>query len=525
MPPPIEDSTSATVETADDLLDDASPPSAETIVDRLLSAVQPVVLAEADTTTPPAASANQKETFPGDEQDATALPPPRDTSPSAVPQESPRLQDSATETPIKSAGASTEEPTASTNDLDEAANDPTSLAEPPLGASDPEDAAVSSDNPAKGSDSAVGVATTPEPTATREVGEAEGPPEASAEDTVAETPVFEHVPAVTTEQGVAEKAPAVAGVPTTEIPPAEQASVASPVATTTTTLQPSPTSPMGAAEAMMAVANMDPVPESPHPSPPLLATKLPRPPAPPLPHVEPKDRRPINLAVTQRKRPREKVLFATSTTPPNEAAKVRRQAPSDDTNPGAPRRLDKAYLVTHATDFVSRALRDGPWPTVVDLSVVQTALDQFAADIIVPAFLSVDERRMVTHETPIILGSLLMLREVLILNADSIFRGLEDDDSSDNSTSNDDQERDTYFAASTLVTAVLLSALDKLGGVGSGPLCQKFLTLIEQYDQGELASCVLTTEQTVAPQGVSVLWPNGGIMDEEEAAAFLSSSM
>ena len=174
-------------------------------------------------------------------------------------------------------------------------------------------------------------------------------------------------------------------------------------------------------------------------------------------------------------------------------------------------------------ELVCRALLDGPWPSGTEFSVVVAALHQFSSDIIVPAMYAADPSPTVVNDTPIILGTLLMLREALILNANSIF-GLTDegDDVPRRRRFQSDQQSE-YFAASTLATSILLAALDSLGGTSASTFSPKFLRLVDAYESGQGDFAQLMVEADDAEDPSPVLWPNGTPMSEEEQEAWRAS--
>eukprot|EP00977_Amphora_coffeiformis_P028897 scaffold37799_cov176-Amphora_coffeaeformis.AAC.1 len=181
---------------------------------------------------------------------------------------------------------------------------------------------------------------------------------------------------------------------------------------------------------------------------------------------------------------------------------------------------DKAFLVEQATELVCRALLDGPWPCLTEFSVVVAALHQFASDIIVPALYAADPQPTVAHDTPIILGTLLMLREALILNADSIF-GIANGGEQGERLGRDSQGE--YFAASTLATSILLAALDSLGGSSASTYAPKFLRIIDAYESGQGDFAQLMVDEEADSSSSVVLCPNGNPMQEDERDAWRAS--
>ena len=170
---------------------------------------------------------------------------------------------------------------------------------------------------------------------------------------------------------------------------------------------------------------------------------------------------------------------------------------------------------------------DGPWPSATDFSIVVASLHQFSSDIIVPALYAADPMSTVSNDAPIILGTLLMLREALILNADSIFGNLDhdtdDDEESHDVAAQPQDSQSEYFMASTLATSVLLAALDSLGGTSASTFAPKFLRLVDAYESGQGDFAQLMVEEGTDAVSSSVRWPNGTPMTEKEREDWQSS--
>lgn len=206
---------------------------------------------------------------------------------------------------------------------------------------------------------------------------------------------------------------------------------------------------------------------------------------------------------------------------------------------------EKEHLVVYSTDRVCRALMDGPWPgcLTTDFSVIVAALKQFANDIVLPAMFAEDPRPRVSDDVPVILGTMLMLREVLILNADSMFGLGSEDDDEETETQNEkgrssrDSEKGStsllstdrraqQFTVSTLATAVVVSAIDSLEGYGAAGLPKKFLLMIEYYESGQGDVSSFLSEQIdggSASRPTEVRWPNGDLMQDGDLDAWLTS--
>ena len=153
------------------------------------------------------------------------------------------------------------------------------------------------------------------------------------------------------------------------------------------------------------------------------------------------------------------------------------------------------------------------------------ALQQFSADIIVPVLHAVDPIPTALHETPIILGTLLMLREILILNADSIFGIPSGDDSEDSRcTETDDDRQSQHFAACSLATSVILSALDSPNGACPETYAPRFLRMIDAYESGQGDFAQLMTEGNgVDDADSTILLPNGTTMARQERTDWRAS--
>lgn len=124
-----------------------------------------------------------------------------------------------------------------------------------------------------------------------------------------------------------------------------------------------------------------------------------------------------------------------------------------------------------AAQITSRALLLGNWPTPYDnlqqsathMSIVGASLEKFTNDIV--------NLNMQVSKLRTFLGTLLLLREVLILNAGSIFGAPTND----------------YGSIQVLATAVILSALSDFSG--NDPMLEEqfyslFLDTVQEYDTG-----------------------------------------
>jgi hypothetical protein len=210
-------------------------------------------------------------------------------------------------------------------------------------------------------------------------------------------------------------------------------------------------------------------------------------------------------------------------------------------------------LVMQATGVVTRTLFQGPWPTVASSSTSPTssggsstmdlhlahssgvcaALLQFARDVIVPA-MNAEHRGTVLplqDRTPVILSTLLILREVMTQNAQTIFgedailSGLEQDFEydADKDEKAPDNERDIreniLFSSQLLATSVVFAGLE-----GTGPasmmLTQKFVAMMESYDSGgeDFALCLSPMEFKSKDNNTALR--NGKNMGEEELLAW-----
>lgn len=209
--------------------------------------------------------------------------------------------------------------------------------------------------------------------------------------------------------------------------------------------------------------------------------------------------------------------------PLTQAAPARASPPAATTSPATEH--DKGFLVEQATELVCRALLDGPWPSSTDFSVVVAALHQFSSDIIVPALYAVDPLPTVINDTPIILGTFLMLREALILNADSIFGVLAEEDLRGRRGNQRNSQND-HFSACTLSTSVLLAALDSLDDESSATFTAKFLRLVDAYESGQgdfaqLAAEIDDDDSELEPMAVK--WPSGTAMEDDLQDAWRTS--
>lgn len=194
-------------------------------------------------------------------------------------------------------------------------------------------------------------------------------------------------------------------------------------------------------------------------------------------------------------------------------------------------RLLSQQTIMNTVAMVCSSLRNGPWPSLVrtldprmsvtgigdtlqarnlhleHMSIVSASLDQFCRDVVIPSFLG-DEghtrpRSQPLNQKRLFLGTLLLLREVMVQNAESIFgqsallTGREPDFGADHSAGNDhnfdsgDQGETSLFSAKVLVTSVILAGLMESNTVESedvrmdSSICDEFLAVVQDYDSGE----------------------------------------
>jgi len=182
-----------------------------------------------------------------------------------------------------------------------------------------------------------------------------------------------------------------------------------------------------------------------------------------------------------------------------------------------------AAVVLQTTNLVEDAIRLFPWcwpESSADHSgLVSTALQAFSRDVILPAMRAQNESE-IRNPVPVILGTLLFLREVMIQNAAAMFgetaflTGTEEDfeyrDQSEAEHAVSCQGQTGLFSASTVVTSIIIFALDK---VKKGNMTDKFMRLMDAYDDGdeEFSSLLGPLDPSKG-----ALLPGGKSMDETE---------
>ena len=202
-----------------------------------------------------------------------------------------------------------------------------------------------------------------------------------------------------------------------------------------------------------------------------------------------------------------------------------------------------ADIVVQATELVAESIVFFPWPWPTsngksgtnknnsDVGLVAAALVQYAKDVIVPAMQAYridddsDNKTVKVPPTPVILGTMVLLRELLMQNASSIF-GEENMGKAANEEfvhllSGEEQEgtcpNPAVFMASTLATSVVLSALDK---TKLDSLTSKFMRAMDSYDDGEEEfACHLGPLDGKKP----AILPDGQRMDKRERTSWQSS--
>jgi len=179
-------------------------------------------------------------------------------------------------------------------------------------------------------------------------------------------------------------------------------------------------------------------------------------------------------------------------------------------------------LITRATSMVASSLREGQWPSSYrslrpeainardadpnsnldkheeHMTIVGASLMQYARDVLVPTFLAAKHANSSNDDRRIVLGTLILLREVLILNSGFIFRlepDVYDDGGLEDKTR--DLQSEDMFVAKILATSIILCAIESLeaeagtanaGAAGNGEtetLEKSFLRVSEAYDNGD----------------------------------------
>ncbi|KAL7559908.1 hypothetical protein ACA910_007276 [Epithemia clementina (nom. ined.)] len=186
------------------------------------------------------------------------------------------------------------------------------------------------------------------------------------------------------------------------------------------------------------------------------------------------------------------------------------------------------------------------------VGLVAAALVQFARDVIVPAMQAYQSNsdsnrndegstynhtRNAVYPTPVIIGTMLLLRELLIQNSSTIFgtetfgdlveeeassigMSLQEADEEESLTQSQQQEemmQSRLFLASTLATSVIIAALEKVNG---GSLVAKFMRTMDSYDDGDADFASLLGPLDIEKPAIL---PDGQQMDAQERTMWQSS--
>jgi len=155
--------------------------------------------------------------------------------------------------------------------------------------------------------------------------------------------------------------------------------------------------------------------------------------------------------------------------------------------------LDSVVLQT--TGLLQDTIRAYPWmwpdSSADHAGLVATALQQVSRDVILPSMRS-HIHGEIDSPLPIVFGTLLHLREIMIINAKAMFgpaailNGLEEDFEYDDNVNAETAKacvgEAELFSATTVATGVIMTALEKVKG---GRLCENFLRIVDAYDDGD----------------------------------------
>lgn len=165
--------------------------------------------------------------------------------------------------------------------------------------------------------------------------------------------------------------------------------------------------------------------------------------------------------------------------------------------------------------------------------IVGASLTQFARDVLVPT-MTADTRSVWTTEveTRLILGCMLLLREVLMQNAKENFgpsslltgsehdMGWEQDETEDDDTTEGFAHDAFVLSARILSTAIVLSALEALPTELSQPLTVGFIRTVDMYDDGDTE---FVRYLQPVDGSVNAVLANDEPLDKEEQVTWRSS--
>ena len=182
-----------------------------------------------------------------------------------------------------------------------------------------------------------------------------------------------------------------------------------------------------------------------------------------------------------------------------------------------------SQVVRQTTSMIEDAIRLFPWtwPQSEDghADLVSNAFQHFSRDVIAPTMRAHNAKK-VTNAVPVVFGTLLLLREVMMQNAEAIFGSSilpPQEDTRGSERKKQFMEQATLFSIKTLVTSVILFALDKFG---HGILSDRFLNVVDSYDSGSEEFSSLMEQLQDARV---VVLPGGRLMDEEESEMWQAS--
>ena len=115
--------------------------------------------------------------------------------------------------------------------------------------------------------------------------------------------------------------------------------------------------------------------------------------------------------------------------------------------------------------------------------------------------------QLAIQDSRIFLSTLLILREVMAQNAEAIF-GLSAFNTASNQSENDGHHHSvSQLSASVLASSIILTGLDTLGGEFAGRLAEKFLGMMDDYDNGRACfrDSLPIANQTAGPPAVAII--------------------
>ena len=139
------------------------------------------------------------------------------------------------------------------------------------------------------------------------------------------------------------------------------------------------------------------------------------------------------------------------------------------------------------------------------LTMAAASIEKFAHDVIVPSFISrgVSDTSSTSLEKTspnhrVFVGTLLMLRELLIMNADKLFRGSHREEE-ENSSQSKQQNEERLFRTKILCTTLISKSILNLDAKLAEDIIASFESAVRGYDNGEdeFSSCLDPADSTL----------------------------